>query len=106
MEATLIDTIPVRCSLGESPVRDWRTKQLFWTDIHERRLYRYDLRSRDPVRFSIAERLCSFALSVPARQPSCVTFCGDDLRLLAVTSATEGLAGEQLGSEEGFTFLY
>lgn len=48
----------------------------------------------------------SFALSVPVRQPSCVTFCGDDLRLLAVTSAAEGLAGEQLGSEEGFTFLY
>ena len=35
-----------------------------------------------------------------------VTFCGDDLRLLAVTSAAEGLAGEQLGSEKGFTFLY
>ena len=56
MEATLIDTIPVRCSLGESPVWDWRTKQLFWTDIHERRLYQYDLRSKDLVRFSIAER--------------------------------------------------
>ena len=277
MEATLIDTIPVRCSLGESPVWDWRTKQLFWTDIHERRLYRYDLRAKELVRFSIAERLCSFglsenpewlvcafesgfgwfrpedgtvhwlaapekgntgrrfndgridahsrfwcgtlvedelvagpgsaslfvpdagqtrevarssfsifngccwspdnqwmyfadsehrttykaafdlekgeigewqtlvetnnecpdgavtdttgrlwsahwgggrvcmysdtgersfALSVPARQPSCVTFCGNDSRLLAVTSVAEGLAGEQLGSEEGFTFLY
>lgn len=48
----------------------------------------------------------SFALRVPVRKPSCVTFCGDDLRLLAVTSAAEGLAGEQSGFEEGFTFLY
>jgi L-arabinonolactonase len=60
IQTSLVGMIPVANTLGEGVLWDEVYQCLWWTDIHERRLYRYD-----PVRaihdwFALPERLCSF----------------------------------------------
>ena len=60
--AELIDIIPVGNTLGEGVVWDGENGVLWWTDIQERSLYRYDPTTRKLDRIATPERLCSFGL--------------------------------------------
>jgi sugar lactone lactonase YvrE len=58
----LVRIVPAGNTLGESPVWDGETGTLWWTDIQERRLFRYDSATEGLVHFRTPERLCSFGL--------------------------------------------
>jgi L-arabinonolactonase len=60
LQVSLISTVAVRNTLGESVLWDEISQQLWWTDIHERRLYCYDPVRATPEWFALPERLCSF----------------------------------------------
>ena len=60
MKATLIDRVSVGNTLGEGVLWDSVGKLAWWTDIQERRLYRYEPVSRALERFELPERLGSF----------------------------------------------
>ncbi len=55
-----IDTIRVQNTLGEGVLWNVETQSLWWSDIQERRLYRYDWKNRSQTVFRTPERLCSF----------------------------------------------
>ena len=55
-----IDKIEVGNTLGEGVLWDVAAQTLWWTDIHERKLYRYDYRARRTETIATPERLCSF----------------------------------------------
>lgn len=59
----VLDTLDVQCTLAECPVWDDRMQCLWWTDIQEQHLYRWDWRERDTKRFDLPERLGSFGLT-------------------------------------------
>lgn len=61
-EAQLIDVLPVANTLGEGVLWDREGGALWWTDIQEKRLYRYQLENRELKQFELPERLGSFAL--------------------------------------------
>ncbi|MDE2110154.1 MAG: SMP-30/gluconolactonase/LRE family protein [Alphaproteobacteria bacterium] len=56
----LVGTITVRNTLGESVLWDVDTQSLWWTDIQERLLYRFDWNNQTLKRVPVPERLCSF----------------------------------------------
>ncbi len=56
-----IDIIRVRNTLGEGVQWDVRTQSLWWTDIAERTLYRHRFATGAPERFTMPERVGSFA---------------------------------------------
>ncbi len=58
----LIDTLRVGNTLGEGIQWDVATQALWWTDIQERRLHRYDWASRKLETFPAPERIGSFGL--------------------------------------------
>ncbi len=58
--AELIDTVAVGNTLGEGVVWDDLGQRAWWTDIQERRLYRYDPKTRGLETFPLPERLGSF----------------------------------------------
>lgn len=58
--AELVETIPVRNTLGEGVSWDPVEEFLWWTDIQGLCLYRYDPRTRALKRYQVPERLCSF----------------------------------------------
>jgi L-arabinonolactonase len=58
----LIDTIRVGNTLGEGVQWDAANQALWWTDIQERRLHRYDWAARQLETFSAPERIGSFGL--------------------------------------------
>jgi sugar lactone lactonase YvrE len=58
----LIQTIPAENTLGESVLWDVEAQALWWTDIQERRLFRYDWEGRSLDRFQTPERVGSFGL--------------------------------------------
>jgi sugar lactone lactonase YvrE len=60
--AELVDVIPVKNTLGEGVLWDARRARVWWTDIQERRLFRYDPTGRTLERFRLPERLGSFGL--------------------------------------------
>lgn len=60
IHAQLVDIVGVRNTLGESVAWDPVAEQLWWSDIQERRLYRYDPRSGSLATFELPERLGSF----------------------------------------------
>jgi sugar lactone lactonase YvrE len=55
-----IDTIRVGNTLGEGVLWDADSQTLWWTDIHDRKLYRHDYRARRTEAIAMPERLCSF----------------------------------------------
>jgi sugar lactone lactonase YvrE len=56
----LLDIISVGNTLGEGILWDPAGQRAWWSDIQERRLFRYDPRSRALDTFALPERLCSF----------------------------------------------
>jgi sugar lactone lactonase YvrE len=60
MKATLIDTVGVGNTLGEGVLWDDQSGRVLWTDIQERRLYRYEPKKRELDQFELPERLGSF----------------------------------------------
>jgi L-arabinonolactonase len=60
--AVLINTISVGNTLGEGVLWDPIEGRVWWTDIQERRLFRYDSHERALQTFELPERLGSFGL--------------------------------------------
>jgi L-arabinonolactonase len=60
--ATLVDIVPVGNTLGEGVLWDDRTARVLWTDIQERRLFRYEPKKGRLEQFDLPERLGSFGL--------------------------------------------
>jgi L-arabinonolactonase len=60
--ADLIDIISIGNTLGEGVLWDPIDERVWWTDIQERRLFRYDPLKRALERFELPERLGSFGL--------------------------------------------
>jgi sugar lactone lactonase YvrE len=60
--AELVEVIPVGNTLGEGVLWDVRRQRLWWTDIQERLLFRYDPERRALEQFALPERLGSFGL--------------------------------------------
>jgi sugar lactone lactonase YvrE len=58
----LVDIIPVHNRLGEGVTWDTEIQCLWWTDIHAKRLFRYDPSLRSIDTFQTPERLGSFGL--------------------------------------------
>lgn len=59
-DAELLDTVAVGNTLGEGVLWDHLKRRAWWTDIHERRLYRYDPTTCALETFQLPERLGSF----------------------------------------------
>jgi sugar lactone lactonase YvrE len=57
----LIDTLKVENELGEGVIWDHRSAKVWWTDIQQSRLYRYDPESRKLEQWDTPERLGCFA---------------------------------------------
>jgi L-arabinonolactonase len=57
----LISTIPVQNELGEGIIWDHQRQRLWWTDIENCLLYRYDPVTENLEQWSTPERLCCFA---------------------------------------------
>jgi L-arabinonolactonase len=60
IKSELIEIIPVANTLGEGVLWDPVGQRTWWSDIQERRLFRYDPKSRVLESFELPERLCSF----------------------------------------------
>jgi sugar lactone lactonase YvrE len=73
---SLVRTIPVQNTLGECILWDEETQSVWWTDIHESRLYRYHHASASLVRFGCPERLCSFGFVVGDHRLVCAFASG------------------------------
>ncbi len=58
--AELVDVIPVRNTLGEGVLWDGLKQRLWWTDIQEKRLHRYDPATKHVETLDTPERLGSF----------------------------------------------
>jgi L-arabinonolactonase len=57
----LISRIPVQSELGEGIIWDNQRQRLWWTDIDNCQLYRYDPITGNLEQWSTPERLCCFA---------------------------------------------
>ena len=57
----LIDTIPVENELGEGVIWDHAAQRIWWTDIQQKKLYRYDPDTQHLEQWDTPERLCCFA---------------------------------------------
>ncbi len=57
----LIDTITVQNELGEGVIWDHGASKVWWTDIQQSKLYRYDPQSKELEQWDTPERLCCFA---------------------------------------------
>jgi len=58
-----VDSIPAQNILGEGVSWHDETQSLWWTDIHGRRLFRYDFATRKTETFATPERLTSFGFT-------------------------------------------
>ena len=83
--AELLDIIRVGYTLGEGILWDPLQQGLWWTDIQERCLYRYDLETASLRRYALPERLGSFG------------FVKDSDRLIAAFETGVGLYDPESG---------
>lgn len=58
-----VDGIEAHNTLGECVLWDDRQQSVWWTDIHEARLYRYKLQQRHLTTYLLPERLASFGFT-------------------------------------------
>lgn len=58
-----VDRIETHNTLGECVLWDERQQSVWWTDIHESRLYRYHLQQRHLTTYMLPERLASFGFT-------------------------------------------
>lgn len=54
--------LAVRCQLGEGPLWDWRSQVLYWVDIDQSRLHRYDPASGVHDQIQLPYAACAIAL--------------------------------------------
>lgn len=59
----LVDRIETHNTLGECVLWNDRQQAVWWTDIHEARLYRYELQQRHLTTYPLPERLASFGFT-------------------------------------------
>lgn len=57
----LINTLRVENELGEGVIWDHKAAKVWWTDIQQSHLYRYDPQSKELEQWRTPERLCCFA---------------------------------------------
>jgi len=57
----LIDTLKTNNELGEGVIWDHNTAKVWWTDIQQRQLYRYDPQTKQLEQWQTPERVCCFA---------------------------------------------
>ena len=57
----LVDTLNVENELGEGVIWDHISAKIWWTDIQQSKLYRYDPESKHLEQWNTPERLCCFA---------------------------------------------
>lgn len=57
----LVETLKVGNELGEGVIWDHQASKIWWTDIQQRQLYRYDPETKELDQWSTPERLCCFA---------------------------------------------
>lgn len=72
----LVATIPSQCVLGEGPVWDERTGLVWFTDIQQAQLLRWDHGTGELARFDLPERLGSLALTDTPGQLLCAFASG------------------------------
>lgn len=58
-----VDRIETHNTLGECVLWNDRQQSVWWTDIHEARLYRYQLQQRHLTTYIVPERLASFGFT-------------------------------------------
>jgi len=63
MKLELVKIVPVQNTLGESVIWDHRLACLWWTDIHEKKLYNLDWKSQNITIFPTPERLTAIGLT-------------------------------------------
>jgi sugar lactone lactonase YvrE len=61
----LMDILKVENELGEGVIWDHTASKVWWTDIQQRKLYRYDPESKQLEQWDTPERLCCFAPRAP-----------------------------------------
>lgn len=61
MTIELVDQVPVQNELGEGVIWDHHRQRIWWTDIGQKMLYRYDPLTSKMESWSTPERLCCFA---------------------------------------------
>lgn len=57
----LLETLSVANELGEGVIWDHPAGKIWWTDIQQSQLYRYDPKSKELEQWQTPERLCCFA---------------------------------------------
>lgn len=62
IQATATLAVPVQCTLGEGATWCARTGRFYWTDIEGACLHRYDPSTGEHVKWTMPERLATFAL--------------------------------------------
>jgi sugar lactone lactonase YvrE len=99
-----IEILKVRNTVGEGILWDWRRQLLWWTDIPNRTLYRYDWNLGTTRTLETPERVGSFGFT----EDSDRLIAGADLDILCVTSACEGLDEQALRADPnaGDVFFY
>ena len=101
MHAELVDRIDVKATLGEGVIWDHRTGQALWTDIQERRFYRYEPSVRALHRLDLGERLTAFGLSekpdwlIAAFESGFAWFNGKTGELQWINRPEEGATGRR-----------
>lgn len=73
---TLVDTVPVANTLGESIVWNADDNAAWWTDIPQKRLFRYAPEEREFRHWPLPEPLCSFAFTTDNRWLICAFASG------------------------------
>lgn len=64
---TFVDSLPVQNTLGECILAQPGTTFIWWTDIQNCQLYRYNWKTKEILQWTTFERLCAFGFVEPER---------------------------------------